>query len=78
VAAYERVSWRRALSSAVIPRAYDPARGHPRILAVVPNKTEYPWEEKQRHPAWMATERGWGLTPRAGFIKVLKEEPACA
>jgi hypothetical protein len=67
------------------PRAYDPARGNPEILAVVPNKTEYgpPYGRlgldlscclaHADHPAWVATACGWGLAPKAGFVKVARD-----
>jgi hypothetical protein len=61
----ERLSWRK-----VIPgmRAYDPARGHPVILAIEP---ALPSTKACGHPASMATACGWGDTPKAGFVKVL-------
>jgi hypothetical protein len=65
----ERVSYRRVMDE-MHPRAYDPARGHPEILAVVPSKTGY---GRRHHPAWMATTCGWDLTPKAGFVKVARD-----
>lgn len=63
-----RLSYRKVQAGM---RAYDVARGHPEILAIVKD-----WEPAKRlgHPASMATTCGWGYTPKAGFVKVVSAQ----
>jgi len=64
-----RLSWRRVQPGM---RIYDPSKGNPLIMAIVPTNTDT--RREIRHPAAMATTTDWRFAPKAGFVKLVSAE----